>query len=205
MTTTIRMETWFNEYYPDKSLKKTSFYNGKGKLKYVWDYQCKEEGMEVKKHKDTSTVCVSKEYDQDSILTTIYHTIGTDGNITKTINKRNRKGKFISYKRTKGVDDLPVSEYNLTYATDDTTLISSISYGYAKGKLISERKKSFDDEMNLTSSSFKSYKKGVLKEEIVYTFEYDTQGRPIKKVANKKNSGTQEIWNLSYSQKFASK
>jgi len=165
-------------------LKKTSFYNGKGKLKYVWDYQCKEEGMEVKKHKDTSTVCVSKEYDQDSILTTIYHTIGTDGNITKTINKRNRKGKFISYKRTKGVDDLPVSEYNLTYATDDTTLISSISYGYAKGKLISERKKSFDDEMNLTSSSFKSYKKGVLKEEIVYTFEYDTQGRPIKKVNN---------------------
>jgi hypothetical protein len=192
--------TWFNEYYPNKSLKKTSFYTGKGKLKYVWDYQCKDEGIEVNKHKDTSTICLSKKYDSDSTLTTIYHTVGAKGKITKTINKTNSKGRLLSYHTTDGPEDMPCSDYELSYAEDDTTRLSSVSRTYIRGKLSTVRLKSFDSEMHLVSSVYESYKKGNLSEETSYWFVYDSFGRPIKKIADTKKAGTQEVWYLSYLQ-----
>jgi hypothetical protein len=71
---------WVYEYYPDHSKKSSTLYDEKGKIKYVWNYECKPEGELAKKHKDTTAICRTEETDKD-------------GNKTVTLRKFNAKGK----------------------------------------------------------------------------------------------------------------
>lgn len=189
---------WFNEYYPNRSKKRTTVYNKKGKEKFVWDYQCKDEGVEIKKHKDTSTVCVSKEYDKDSILTEVHHYVGEKGNLIKTVLKYNKKHQMILYKRVKGSNEIPMSEYTYTFASNDTILTSSHSKQYWKGKLGYEYFKEFDVKGDITSNIRKNFKRGKLVSETNVGYRYDAFGRPAKKIATDVVDGTKQVWYFTY-------
>ncbi len=71
-------KVWKYEYYADGS-KKTSKMYKKGKLKSVWNYECKEEGEQARKHQDTVMVCKNESVD-------------ADGNRTVTTRRYNEKG-----------------------------------------------------------------------------------------------------------------
>jgi hypothetical protein len=75
----VPKEKWVYEYYANHSKKRSTFYK-KGKVKYVWNYECKEEGELIKKHKDTTMICENTEFD-------------IAGNKTVTLRKFNQKGK----------------------------------------------------------------------------------------------------------------
>jgi hypothetical protein len=179
--------TWKDEYYPNKSRKRCTFYK-KGKEKYVWDYQCKEEGVEVKKHKDTSTICVSKEWNADSVLTRVYHNVSAKGVLTKTVIKTNTNHQRLYYKETRGVDDHLVSEENNTFAQDGKTLLHSENKRYVKGVVRNARVNSYDVDGNVLVDSQLYYdKKGKLSSEYIITYEYNAENLPVKRIAATEN------------------
>ena len=114
--------SWHNEFYANKTRKRTAMLNRKGKEKFVWDYQCKDEGVEIKKHKDTSTVCISKVYGVDSVLTEVHNTVSESGKLRKTIYKYNKKHQMLEYKMTEGSNDRIIYHNNYEYASDYKTL-----------------------------------------------------------------------------------
>jgi hypothetical protein len=184
--------TWYNEYYPNKSKKRSTFYK-KGKEKYVWDYQCKEEGVEVKKHKDTSTICISKEWDKDSVLTMTYNTVQANGEVEKTITKYNKNRQRIYYKRMVGKDDVVRSEENYTYAADGKTLtLSDVAY-YTKGELSSRRIRTYDEDGYEINHRQLRYKNGVLKGEYATTYVFDGENKPVKRISTSTTTGVQTI------------
>ena len=184
--------TWHNEYYPNKSRKRCTFYR-KGKEKYVWDYQCKEEGVEIKKHKDTSKVCVSKEIDQDSVLTSTYHTVQANGVLEKVTIKRNKHYQRLYYKRMLGTDDVMQSEETYDYATDGKTLLNSEVTYYRKNEIANIRVKTFDVNGDETKNAIAYYKKGVFYSRYTTNYEYDTDSRPTKCISTSSKDGSQLI------------
>ncbi|MFT5347892.1 MAG: hypothetical protein ACI9M3_000927 [Bacteroidia bacterium] len=184
--------TWHNEYYPNKSRKRCTFYR-KGKEKYVWDYQCRKEGIEIKKHKDTSKVCVNKELDQDSILTTTYHTVQVNGVLEKVTIKTNKYYQRLYYKRMVGTDDVMQLEETYQYATDGKTLLNSEVTYYKKNEIANIREKMFDENGDETKNSIVYYKKGVLYSRYTTNYEYDTDSRPIKCISTSSKDGSQLI------------
>jgi hypothetical protein len=190
--------TWHNEFYPNKSKKRTALLNKKGKEKFVWDYQCKDEGVEIKKHKDTSTVCISKEYGKDSVLTEVHHTIYENGEIGKTIYKYNKKHQMMLYKLTSGPDDKLVYNNEYEYGSDYTTVISKHTRHFVKGKLSSENMRQFDDNGDEVKNVSRSYKKGKLTSEHSVNYRYDAMGRPAKKISTDVTDGSKSVWYYKY-------
>lgn len=189
---------WINEYYENKSLKKTTLYTGKNKEKYVWDYQCKTEGVEVKKQKDTTTRCESVEKDLNGITTYIYHTVNEKGELFKTINKQNAIGKYFYYKRTKGPKDVLLYEQMISYAADDSTRTGLEYSRYYKGKKTAAYSYTYDMNGNETSRIFEEYKKGELVKKTSTSYEYDNKNRPVKRITKDSLSKEQHITEFAY-------
>ncbi|NNJ54975.1 MAG: hypothetical protein HKP14_02515, partial [Bacteroidia bacterium] len=189
---------WVNEYYENKSLKKTILYSGKGKEKYIWDYQCKEEGIEIKKQKDTTTRCESVSKDKDGITTHVYHTVNEKGELFKTINKQNKAGKYFYFKRTKGPKDLLLFEQTTFYKEDDSTRIGLQYAGYRKGEKSYSYKYTYDSKGNEISRFYEKYKKGEMVKNAQTTYEYDSNNRPIKRLTSDSLSKEQYITEYTY-------
>lgn len=88
-------------YYENGS-KKTETYKKKGKVVYVWNYDCKPEGELINvKNKDNSTICIKEE-------------VGTDGN--RVIWKRDfdDKGKLVKTKTTYDRDSVLIERKTFT-------------------------------------------------------------------------------------------
>lgn len=69
-------------YYENGDKKETNHYNKKGELKYTWSYDCSPKGvLEQTIHKDTTTICIKEEVNQD-------------GDLVKTIRRTNEKNEI---------------------------------------------------------------------------------------------------------------
>lgn len=189
---------WVNEYYDDLSLKKSSLYNGKGKLKYVWDYQCKTEGVEVLKHKDTTKYCTEQSTDKDGIRTVVYHKVGEDGTLFKMVNKLNRANKLVYYKKTEGPEEKPVWYQETDYYDNDTLIKNHYAQGYFKGKLNSRSEMAYDSTGNEIKNIQMSYNKGKLKAEYVRTYTYDAFHRPLTRTYDNKTKGSKRVLEYTY-------
>lgn len=190
--------TWDNEYYENKSIKRTRLLKANGKEKYVWDYQCKEEGVEVKKHKDTTTRCDIIEEDKNGVTTYIYHTVNEKGEVFKTINKKNKAGKYFYYKRTKGPEDEVVYEQMTTYGEDGETRLASSHTNYRKGYIYHTYSYSYDKKGNETQKLFKKYKKDKLIVDSVTKYTYDERSRPIMRTSSDSINGGKNVVEFSY-------
>ncbi len=76
---------WVNEYDEADKLQQVTIYKGNGKVKYIWDYRCKEEGAEILKHKDTTTICTSVTENEDGTTTYVYQNVNEKGELVKSI------------------------------------------------------------------------------------------------------------------------
>ena len=171
--------TWHNEYYPDGQQKRTTATDGKGKVRYVWDFECDANGIEVAKHKDTSKLCVSREYDKDSTLTKVSMAVDEKGELYKTVEMRNKFKKRLTTIRTNETKGYKESEYTNTYASDSKTILSYAYKSYYKGMLRYSKQTVYDRNGNITGWSVQNYKKGVVYKSTKGAYQFDSKNRPV--------------------------
>ncbi len=189
---------WENEFYPDSTRKKSTLYNGKGKVKYVWDYRCKEEGVEIYKHKDTSKICLEKSTDNQGITTYLYKWVEEDGTLITTLNKMNRFNKMIYIKQTQGIENRITFENVWEYYDNDTSLKFHSNTSYRKGNISWTSKKSYDKNGNETESSNVHYNKGKVVGTYKQSYTYFADNRPKQRILFNEEKGTQRIIEYTY-------
>jgi len=179
---------WVNEYDDDKKIQQVTLFKGNGKVKYIWDYRCKEEGAEILKHKDTTTVCTSITDNEDGTTTYVYQNVNEKGELIKSINRLNKSGKVEHYRRLKGVEEVIQYEYDVEYDDDDSTIINTLSKYYRKGKLRSVTDKTFDADHYFVSDITTRFKKGEVVSESIRQYEYGEDGLPSKFIQENKEN-----------------
>lgn len=117
-------------YWEDGS-KKTTTYRKKGKVKYVWNFDCKPEGelLGVKK-KDESMICILEELD-------------VDGNRVVWKREFDEKGNLIKTKTVYGSDSLALSR--MIYDSDDRLI-----YEYQTAENGNKYRVSYDKKGNVS-------------------------------------------------------
>ena len=187
---------WVNEYDEADKLQQVTIYKGNGKVKYIWDYRCKEEGAEILKHKDTTTICTSVTENEDGTTTYVYQNVNEKGELVKSINRMNKSGKLEHYRRLKGVEEVIAYEYDIEYDDDDSTITNTLSKYYRKGTLRSVTDKTFDADHYFVSHVTTRFKKGEIVSESVRQYEYGQNGLPSRYTREnkvKKSKGVTEF------------
>jgi len=137
-------------FYEDGSKKSTTF-TKKGKVRYVWTFDCKPEGelLGVKK-KDESTICINEELDADGNRVVWKRTFDEKGGLIKTKMVINPDSIVIS-KMIYNHNDRLLSEYQ---RHEDG---SRATTNYDKrGKISSLEQYFYNDDENLTKHSKES-------------------------------------------------
>jgi len=187
---------WINEYDVDDKLQQVTIYKGNGKVKYIWDYRCIEEGAEILKHKDTTTICTSVTENEDGTTTYVYQNVNEKGELVKCINRMNKSGKLEHYRRLKGVEEVVAYEYDIEYDDDDSTITNTLSKYYRKGTLRSVTDKTFDADHYFVSHVTTRFKKGEIVSESIRQYEYGQNGLPSRYTREnkvKKSKGVTEF------------
>ncbi len=183
---------WKYEYHPNGERSQTKLFNRKGKLLGVWNYACHEEGVEVEKHKDTSTVCIKKTVDPLGNRTEVHLSTRPNGKIRETIIVYNPANKLVSQKVSNGIDRKLGSVWKYTYASD-TIVIGEQYTRYKKGRLFTDYITQHNLDGEITSSSYQMYRWGKKKYSQNREFLYDDDGllisRKLLRVDKKKSMG----------------
>ena len=190
--------TWHNEYYPNGQQKRTTATDGKGKVRYVWNFECDARGVEAVKHKDTSKLCVSREYDKDSMLTKVSLAVDEKGEVYKTVEKRNKFKKRLATIRTNETKGFKESEYTNRYASDGQTILFHDYKSYYKGKLRYNSQTAYDRHGNITGWSVNKYKKGVLHKSVKEAYQFDSKNRPIVYQSTLENGKLNSVIRFTY-------
>lgn len=190
--------TWHNEYYPNGQQKRTTATDGKGKVRYVWNFECDARGVEAIKHKDTSKLCVSREYDKDSMLTKVSLAVDEKGEVYKTVEKRNKFKKRLATIRTNETKGFKESEYTNRYASDGQTILFHDYKSYYKGKLRYNSQTAYDRHGNITGWSVNKYKKGVLHKSAKGAYQFDSKNRPIVYQSTLENGKLNSVIRFTY-------
>jgi YD repeat-containing protein len=150
-------------YYEGGS-KKNIIYKEKGKYKYEWNFDCKEEGELVNvKTKDQSTICIKEEVDKDGNTIIWNREFSEDGTLIKT-------------KEVRSVENVLISRE--TFNQEDRLLSKSIMKesggflreGYNKKGEVSSRRETF------TNNSGKLIKSEYTSKGLNYTYIYSYEG-----------------------------
>jgi len=167
---------WKNEFYPDSSKKRVTLTKANGKVKYVWDYQCKEEGQEILKHKDTSTICEVKKNNTDGsvIITTQY--VDGKGKVIRKVERRDSLDRMTNTKLFQGKDDELYRETINKYKGDK--MAEANYFYYKKGLPKYSSHNIYDDNGHVTSYKRITYKKGVEKWSSSIERSYSSNGLP---------------------------
>lgn len=192
-----RYSQWKFDYRPDLSLAQASFYR-KGKLKYVWDYNCKKEGQEVHNQKDTGIQCMIQEVDKEGNRLVIFQKSDANGEFWKTIIRSNPYNKTIEEKTTYSPKDLNKYWNKYEYHQDDSTLAKSINEYYQKNVLTRVTEKHFDTNGKMVFNEIRYYKKSKLDRQNTVTFINDEKGRPIKRIVQNNQNNKQFVYRLYY-------
>ena len=189
---------WESTYFDDKQKKQTILYKPNDKVKYIWDYQCKEEGQEINKHKDTTRVCKTKSMDFDGITTTVEQSVNEKGDITKYVTKTNRNNKVIYYAVYRGSDEVLNYENEYVYDESGDALLGYVSKNYTKGDLRSKYDRRYDLDGNVLKSESKGYKKGKLIQDTKQSVNYDKDNRIIQDERSNFTKKTSTIHTYQY-------
>jgi hypothetical protein len=77
---------WVYEYNEDGSQSKSTLFNGDGKIKRVWSYQCNPEGEKVEVKEKEVQICKNAHSDDQFYITT-NRTVNEKGKVYKTVQK----------------------------------------------------------------------------------------------------------------------
>lgn len=169
---------WVYAYHPDGSRKETNLLNGKGKLKGTWSYACKEEGVEMLRHKDTSTVCIEKTGDPLGNVKEVWLTTDPDGKVRSTVLIKNSHGKLTSMDTYSGMNKRPVVSYKYGYLSD-TVLVSEYYQRFRKGLPSYESVRNYDVQGKVKSTAYTGYRKGKQKSRSNTEYLFDGNGLPV--------------------------
>jgi hypothetical protein len=89
---------WVHEYYPNKTNKKITKYDSKGKIKKVWTYDCSILGEIQKKHEDTIKMCRIDSVDHEGLLYRVHRQSMENGKMYTTIYKYSKDSIYLGYK-----------------------------------------------------------------------------------------------------------
>jgi hypothetical protein len=170
---------WEYAYYENGDRSQTTLFNQRGKVKFLWQYECNDEGVEVEKHKDTTTVCIEKSTDALGNRKEVYLTTGSRGKTRQTITVYNQANKIVSLKRQSPYGKYE-SSYQYTYVSD-TVLISEGYKGYKRGILRHSTGTAYNLKGEIVSKRIEIMRRGKTKfhEELVYVF--DDNGLLVKR------------------------
>ncbi len=173
---------WVYAYYPDKQRKSSILYDKNGKVKYVWNYDCKEVGVLESKHKDTTAVCQKEELDKDGNKTVTQRRFDEKGKPMKIVYVYNKSNKLISQSYFNSKDIL-----YFHYSRSNDLTHSSESFYNKKGKLRTREEYTYDNEELARILESENYTgKNIRKTKQVFT--YNPAGLLIRRKAyNKKD------------------
>lgn len=157
---------WVYEYYPNHQKKSSTLYDKNGKIKYVWNYECKEEGELEGRHSDTTRICKKEEIDKDGNETITYRNFNEKGEIYKEVYVYDRDKRLIGISRYNIKDSI---YYKYTYIPDKYTSIES-NYN-KKGVERIRREYVYDKDQNTIEESFISKNN-----KHCWKYEYDEKG-----------------------------
>jgi hypothetical protein len=148
-------------YYDDGSKKQTTEYNGSGKVKRIWNFDCNPVGKsEAKKIKDTAKICIH--YEKDSA-----------GNPIKIRDEYTHDGWFGATVRT-------ITKYD-----KDNNMIDVATYNL-NGKRLSRWSASYNASGRITE--YILYKDGTGKPQFRTTYTYNKEGNMEGSVIYKKTN-----------------
>ncbi len=136
------------KFYADGSRKETILYNSKGKIKYIWSYDCKAEGEIVSPHKDTIQICKWNEIDKDSNYINVDQTTDEKNRIIKLIYKYNKEHSLIESSRYNEKEQL---KYKHIAPSKDNNIEQNTNYYYNRKGELKKRKENiqkYDDKDN---------------------------------------------------------
>ena len=184
---------YITNYNESGTKKETRYYNGKGKLKYIWDFECNPEGAPVSTIlKDTTKICVKYDYQEDGSKIKIL--IFTDGKdrITKTIEKYNSQGKLTEYANYNRKNKI-IRKYTYTY--DNNNNNTSYTEYKRQGKKTKRQNIMEYDERNLLKT-LHTYRNTKLKSK--YFYEYDDNGLKTESLLFKNNQHANKLFQYNY-------
>lgn len=84
---------WVYDYYEDGAQSKSTLYNGKGRVKKVWSYQCSPEGEKVIPKEKEVQICKNTHIDEEFFIYT-YRSVDKKGNVRKQVTKYTAKDRY---------------------------------------------------------------------------------------------------------------
>jgi len=177
--TTTPIKELINEYYPEGSKKKT-IYKENGKIKYVWEYECSDEGELVKAEKKETKICILKEINAEGnevVWTREFH----KGELRKTKTINSKDGLWISIQHFDKDDEL-VTEYTRNESGGQVTKSRN-----KKGEMILTAESILDENKKLIKYTYFNKRWG-------YTMIYHYKNGLLltKIIKHKKNLSVQE-------------
>ncbi len=173
--------------YYENGQKKTTTYTEKGKIKYVWNFDCKDEGELLNvKNKNKSTICLKEEIDADGNRVLWERIFNEKGNLTKRKSVFSPDSTLIQV-QTFNEDDRLLYEYftkenggkkNIGYNKSGQIASETETFINPDKQIIKSTKKAkkwgytklyhYTDQMKVSSVSI--YDKRTLVDEYIYTF-----------------------------------
>lgn len=155
------------DYDENKKRIRSTLYNGKGKLRKTWSYECNEQGTKLEKIKDEVQIC-----QWDSItanyLIKVYQSFDEKGNITKTITKYDISDTTLLERAMYDKNDSLVFVYKYDHDFRKQTYYAFYSNGIKKSENINK----YENGILVYSAS---YYKGKQLNESIYKYENGLQ------------------------------
>lgn len=117
---------YHHTYGLDKKLIRSSYYDGKGKIKKIIDYKCEDRGKEISPKHDTLKVCVSKEYVNDGSVITVTSGFNSVGKPFRKIEQTDSLKRLIRYEYYYE-KDLKL-QYKILYTYKNNHLLAHYAY-----------------------------------------------------------------------------
>ena len=147
-------------------------YNSKGKVKYVWSYECNDQGKLLPPEgKDTTLICRWDEYDNDGFLYKVERKVDEKGQMIKRVQKYTPDTLLVET-AAYNINDVPLFIYR--YLPGGFPHLHTETIYYRKGKKRSHYKWEYNDEGLKTRFSIID-KHDQVRSEVSYN--YDEEGR----------------------------
>ena len=179
---------WVHEYRSGCDKSKSTFYNGRGKVKGVWTYNCKEEGQIQELKKNTTQVCRWEETSKDTLVQ-VYQSVDDKGRAIRYVKKYTRSDTLILESKMYDHKDRLIYKIQYDKSMDRITY----SAGFRKGKERRRMSAVYDQEK---ISSRSHYRKGKLIRKSTYVYNDDNSLAEFKKYDKK--GGIYKTIRLSY-------
>lgn len=163
------ISVWKYDYHDDFSLKTTTQFTGKGKIKHIWSHECKPEGEDLNASRDTTLICKNTSVNENGEIITVIISSDAKNKITKRIYTYDSK-EHLKLMQIFNSDNTLTYECNIMPGkSEESKLYTSKSYN-KKGELLYTNISEYNKDNLIVSSEFINHLK---KEDYISRAEYE--------------------------------